>query len=397
MLAQTARIAVVATVFAAAFSQARAQAPSTAAPPAPSMIVLHNGEVIAGKITKMDDVYLVDLPYGRIRVKQSDVDLVCSNLDEGYRLKRNTIQIGNVHDHLELAQWCLRHNLMGQASVELADAASVDPKNPMVAALQHRLKMAMEPPAPAGEKAPATLPSGPSSAELDRMLRGMPRGAVESFTQSVQPVLLNQCATSGCHGPQAEAGLRLYRVSGGAATSRRSTQRNLYSVLKYIDLANPSESRLLTAARKPHGTVQHAIFTERQAGQYQRIAEWANQLAGRPTERMPASVARKNGPAEVTEPQFDDQPATLPREANKAQRLNGAKTPRTARRPGTPSRNADDPAPASFDQPSDSQDPEVFNRQYGQDKPTAPPKKPAKSGGHGPLQELLPLRGVQGN
>jgi hypothetical protein len=170
--------------------------------------------------------------------------------------------------------------------------------------------------------------------------------------------------------------------------------------MKYIDLANPSQSRLLTAASQPHGTVQHAIFTERQAGQYQRITDWVNQLAGQPTERQPASVVRR-GPAEVTEPQFDDQPAALPREANKAQRLNGAKTPRTARRPGTPSKNADDPAPASFDQPADSQDPDVFNRQYGQSKPSVPAKKPvkkpAKSGGHGPLQELLPLQGLQSN
>jgi hypothetical protein len=392
MLAHTARIAVVATLLAVAFSEVRAQSPSAAAPPAQGLLVLRNGEVIAGKVTKAEDVYVIDLPYGRIRVKHADVDMVCAGMDEAYRLKRAKIQAGNVQDHLELAQWCLRHNLLGPASVELADAAAFDPKNPMVAALQHRLQMALEPPAPAGPKAPAILQTGPSSAELDRMLRGMPRGSVESFTQSVQPILLNQCATAGCHGPQSETGLRLSRVAGGTSSSRRSTQRNLYSVLKYIDLTNPSESRLLTAARLPHGTVQHAIFTEREASQYQRIADWTDQLAGQPTERVPASVTRRK-PAEVTEPEFGETPpAQLPREAGKAQRLNGAKSPRTSRRPGTPPQNADG-TPAAADQAADSQDPEVFNRVYGQGKPSGATKKPA---GRGPLQELLPLQRRQG-
>ena len=151
MLAHFARTAVVATLLAAAFSQARATI-AAAAPPVQGMVVLRNGEVIEGKISRDEGLYIVDLPNGRIRIKQADVDLVCSNLEEGYRRKRATIQVGNVHDHLDLAQWCMRHNLLGLATVELADATAADPKNPMIGALQHRLKMAMEPPPPADAK-----------------------------------------------------------------------------------------------------------------------------------------------------------------------------------------------------------------------------------------------------
>ena len=134
-----------------------------------------------------------------------------------------------MHDHLELAQWCMRHNLFGLATVELADATAADPKNPMIAALQHRLKMAMEPPPPVDPHSKKLLTPGPSNDELDRMIRGMPRGVVETFTQSVQPLLLNNCAAAGCHGPQSETGLRLWHIAAGRPSSRRTTQRNLYS------------------------------------------------------------------------------------------------------------------------------------------------------------------------
>jgi hypothetical protein len=366
MLAHTSRIAVAAAVWAVLWFQARAEGPPTAAASGQGMLVLRNGEVIEGKITKVDDLYLVDLAHGRIRINQRDVDVVCGSLEEGYRKKRATIQVGNVHDHLSLAQWCLRHNLLGPASVELADATAADPKNPMIAALQHRLKMAMEPPPVfQAKKAPAV--AGPSNEELDRMLRGMPRGTVETFTRSVQPVLLNHCATSGCHGAESES-LRLHRVSTGAPMSRRTTQRNLYSALKFIDLANPSGSRLLSAASRPHGSLTHAIFSERQAVQYQHLVDWANQLAGRAVQETPAAVARSQ-PAEVTEPSFGGTPPrVLSNESRKAQALGASERRRANRRTAGPSKNAGDASPASFDQAADPHDPEVFNRLYGREK-----------------------------
>jgi hypothetical protein len=353
-------------LLAAAFSQARAQSPP-AAPPIQGMVVLRNGEVIEGRVSRDEGIYIVDLPNGRIRIKQADVDLVCSNLEEGYRRKRALIQVGDVHDHLDLAQWCMRHNLFGLAAVELADATAADPKNPMIAALQHRLKMAMEPLPPVERNGKKPLTPGPSNDELDRMIRGMPRGVVETFTQSVQPLLMNNCAMAGCHGPQSETGLRLWHIASGRPSSRRTTQRNLYYALQYIDRDNPSASRLLTAASKPHGTAQHAIFGEHQAVQYQHLLDWASQIAQPDAVEQPESVARR-GPPEVTEPPDDAAPGRLPQDAGKAHLLTGSARRRTPRDAGAPGKAAKGATPASFDQQSDSGDPESFNRRYGAKK-----------------------------
>ena len=291
MLPNFVRTAVVTTLLAAAVLPAKGQAP-TDMPPSQGMVILRNGEVIEGKISRDEGIYIVNLPNGRIRIKQANVELVCKSLEEGYRRKRAIIQVGNVHDHLDLAEWCLRHNLLGPATIELADATVADPKNPMIAALRHRLKMAMEPPPPAELHSKTLFTPGPSNDDLDRMVRGMPRGSVETFTQSVQPLLLNNCATSGCHGPQSENGLRLWHIAAGRPSSRRTTQRNLCSALQFIDRENPSASRLLTAATKPHGTLQHPIFSEHHTLQYQRLLDWANQIARPEPPDQPESVAQ---------------------------------------------------------------------------------------------------------
>lgn len=325
MLAQIMRTAVVATIIASGASRAPGAEVSPAAPPIRQMLLLRNGEVIEGCISRADDYYVIDLSDGQIRVKQSNVELVCNGLDDGYRRKRAQIQVGNVYHHLKLARWCLRHDLFGRAAVELADAIVADANNPMIGLLRHRLKMAMEPP-PSPEA--ANLPArGPSNEELDRMVRNLPYKAVETFTQSIQPVLMNNCLGSGCHGPLSDVPMRLFRVSRDKSPSRRMTQRNLHSVLQFVDRENPMASRLIKACNGPHGTTQHSVFGERQVNQYRRLLIWTLLLAERPAARSPATVS--------TPPQS----------------------------PGKTS------AQASIDQSADPFDAEVFNRRYAPAEP----------------------------
>jgi hypothetical protein len=351
-----------------------AEPTAAAAPSAQQILILRNGQTIEGKISQKDGLYVVDLSDGQIRLKPADVDLVCSSLEEGYRRKRAAMATGDAHDHLELAQWCLRHSLLGPAATELADAKTADPNAPMIIALEHRLKMALEPPSAART---STSIAGPSNEELDRMIRGLPRGAIESFTQSVQPVLMNHCATAGCHGPQSETGLRLFRIPTGKSASRRITQRNLYSALSFVDRDNPTASRLLTVPSGPHGTSKIAIFNEHQAAQYRRLVEWTSQLAGQsstsdvPVTLNPAFMPATSGTAIPTPPQM------LSQEARRAHPLPAAGPGQIAKR-GTAHNLAKQPAdtiPSVSEQSADPFDAEAFNRKYSAQKPQ-PTKQP---------------------
>ena len=292
------------------------------------MLLLRNGEVVEGGISRADEFYVVDLPDGQIRVKAADVELICADIGDGYRQKRAAIQVGNVQHHLELARWCLRHDLFGPAAVELADATIADPDNPMIGVMRHRLKMAMTPaPAPTGQKVASP---GPSNEELDRMIRGLPYKTVEYYTQSVQPVLMNSCMGSGCHGPFGETPMRLFRVSQNKSPSRRMTQRNLHSLLQFIDRENPGESPLIKACIGPHGGKQQPVFGQGENEQRRRIVLWALLLAQRPAAQRPESVSRPK------------------------------RTPNNAAAQAAPTPNGD-----PFD-------PEIFNRRYAPEEKKSP-------------------------
>ncbi|MEN6558011.1 MAG: hypothetical protein ABFC54_07510 [Thermoguttaceae bacterium] len=337
--------------------------PSAACPTARQMLILRNGQTLEGTVTRNADGYVVDLGDGLIRLKTSDVDLVCDSLEAGYRLKRARISTGDALGHMELAQWCLRCELLGNAAAELADAAALDPGNPKLDALQERLRLAMT---PQEKRPPAVRPSqGPSNEDLDRMIRSLPHGSVEMFTQLVQPLLMNHCASGSCHGSQSNNALRLLRLPSNKLAGRRITQRNLYAVLAFVNRDNPADSRLLTSLVGPHGAAKNGVLTERQALQFQRLSDWTCQLARQPADETIATIAPPGTSTDNTPP-----PKVLSQEAQRAQPLMA----------GRPSPNVKRGV-AALKRPTDPMDPELFNHRFApKDKPSEDTMKKPASG-----------------
>jgi len=155
------------------------------------------------------------------------------------------------------------------------------------------------------------------------MVRGMPPGAVETFTQVVQPLLMNHCTSSGCHGPQSETHFHLMRTPLNQPAGRRLTQRNLQAVLEYVDYNAPSSSRLLAVVSGPHGPVRAGTFTDRQAGQYKRIADWVNLVTRQPAgAELPPTIGFDSG-AKPAAPAAEEStaPRTLTPAALRARQL----------------------------------------------------------------------------
>lgn len=249
-----------------------------------SILLLRNGNLLRGQITQEGDHYDVVIEGGQIQVKRGEVELFCRTLEEGYGRKRVLVRPGDVRAHLELAQWCQRYGLFGPAGDELAQAKALDPRHPLIPLLERRIRMSRwqpKPVEPRGEPAQAY----PSPNELALLVRGMPPGSVETFTRTIQPLLVNNCSTAGCHGPQTESEFQLLRIAPGRPPSRGLTQRNLHSTLQWIDRQTPAESPILTAPIRPHGSAKAAVFTDRQFGQYRQLVDWVHDLADRPTPR----------------------------------------------------------------------------------------------------------------
>jgi len=349
--------------------------------PQVGVLLLRNGQVIKGKISKAGRFYYVAFSHGEIRLKDSEVEFWCRDLEEGYRRKRAKIQPGNARDHLLMAQWCLRHGLLGHAAAELADAMDADPTHPMIAVLERRLRLAME---PSQATSPLAQPvaESPSADDLDRLVGNMPAGVVRTFTEAIQPVLANNCATAGCHGPLTDAEFRLLRIPKGRPPSRRTTQRNLYATLQWVDRQDPAASRLLTAAMQPHGSAQAAVFDKHQMLQYKRIADWVHRVAGDSQQEMPATPGLLRDEAADARPISTD--PTNPFAPSDP--LGGKVAPASHQEPaGKASKTVEaNPLPvrpkiqrgAKLKQfvPADPFDPEIFNRRYSRrSNPTGKP------------------------
>ncbi len=246
--------------------------------PKQGVVLLRNGQTIEGKITRVGELIYVTFPNGEIRLKLSKVEFCCRDLEEGYRRKRAAMQLGNVRDHLAMVQWCLMHGLLDHAAAELSDATAADASHPMIGVLSRRLKMATRPPSKPSGPAESATPS-PSFEELDRLVRRMPAGAVETFTDTIQPMLVNNCTAAGCHGPQSASEFRLIRIPKDRPPSRRTTQRNLHATLQWVDRRKPDDSKLLAATTGPHGTADTPVFGRHRAAQYQRFLDWIRQVA----------------------------------------------------------------------------------------------------------------------
>jgi hypothetical protein len=254
------------------------------------VLLLRNGQVLRGKIAHAGDLYYVFLDGGEIRVPLVEVEFCCRDLEEGYALKRDKIEPRKVEDHLRLAQWCLRHNLTGYAATQLATAKDADARDPRIPLLERRLKLALAEPAPEKLALAAANPIAELH-DLDRLIHTLPVGTVETFTGSIQPLLLNHCSVANCHGVSSTNKLRLLRGPSGRPASRRLTQRNLHTVLTLVDRAQPAESLLISTPIRPHGPLDKPVFTNQQLAKFKQLVAWVHEVSKSSAPAPPSTVA----------------------------------------------------------------------------------------------------------
>jgi hypothetical protein len=307
------------------------------------LVVLQNGEILQGHVVRAGERVLVTLPGREISLRPAEIDVVAGSLDEAYHLKRAKVRPSDVGGRLDLATWCLRHNLLASAGEELAAVATVQPFEPRLKALGQRLNKAIERQAmPVQASYQQTVPPGQPSAEktaaqsaargepamgrtdssrlwppvvashsptvkptkrdegsprhsdavetatpevLERFVRSLPSGAVEEFTASVHPMIARGCATARCHAPGNQSRFTLLRLPQSRTVNRRLTQRNLYSTVQLIDFDKPDESRLLAIASQPHGPLKAGVFGDQRSPKYRELASWVSRLTGKPVNR----------------------------------------------------------------------------------------------------------------
>lgn len=340
------------------------------------LLLLTNGQVLRGAVVVDGDRYVVSTESAELRVPRDSVENICETLAEGYQGKRAAMLAAGARDRLRLIQWCLAQGMLDEAEEELRQAEQAEPNNPRYDLLRRRLKLARDPAKPASPPAPLVEPQV-SDAQLDVLVRTIPSSAVEAFSQTVQPLLLKNCAAAGCHGAAPRSEFQLIRLSRGVTPSRRVTQRNLHAALAWIDRDEPDRSRILTAAAQAHGNTQHNKFEGTEGPVFRHLAEWVHQVA------RPAEPARP----QTVESAVATLSQSVPETPGVRSTTNSARRNNTTRGIGGPfvrprpegARKVSPSPPEGTSQPSeplaDPFDPEQFNRRYHpqQEEETTPP------------------------
>jgi hypothetical protein len=287
-------------------------------PAAIGVVVLRNGNVLAGGVRRSGDYYLVEQAGAALQIPVEQVETACSSLAEAYELRRQN-RVGTSADaHLELARWCLRHNLLDQAAREALDARTRDPGHPALASLEVQIRQMLkieasrrdrvEMGAIAGGSLPNILHDGEPSAGLALT----PSTAAQSqFVRSIQPMLIHGCATGGCHQVDSPQQMRLDRWALDGNGNPELIRRNLDAILAQINPEDPASSPVMLRARQAHGVRNNAMSRPLATYQAALLLGWLNEAAGvvptPPTESAELDAAEET---ESAQPQDDSRPIT---------------------------------------------------------------------------------------
>jgi hypothetical protein len=281
-----------------------------------SILVLHDGGVLTGKISRAADRYILASGGAEMQIASSRVLFACNSLEEAYQRQRQRLTASSAEAHLALAGWCLRYNLLDDAARELTDARSIEAEHPKLLLLERRLAMAkLRPASPSRavfkvEPSPKLAVTQESPPQAD-----LPAGAVELFTRKVQPVLVNNCTTAGCHRPGGHESFQLDRALLHGLANRRTTTQNLAATLAIVDRAQPELSPLLTIPRRTHGGMQGPVFGPRQEQAFRHLVDWVSLVVPPPAAKPSESEIVEETPALAdnhTEPHVAELATTPP-------------------------------------------------------------------------------------
>ncbi len=306
-------------------------APASASNPTHTVLLMTNGRLLSGTITREGKKYLVQSRAGTIPVPADQVEETFESIAAVYRYKVAQVPERDPDEHLKLARWCLGQNMTAEAMTELKAVLAVSPRAREAKAMLANLEMNAErnraprsDPAlmrTSGEAAmSAAIPGEARPSEIDaltvrRAVRDLnisqtpvifdlpPTVAAkrgDQFARDIHPLLQASCAR--CHDEQHPGAFQLVAVRSRKGLSGDILRANLDATLRLIDPENPSRSEILSSALVPHGKSPNPrpIFRGSNDPRYQILSAWVKSLQLKPPvndQVLPTRFAPENAPA----------------------------------------------------------------------------------------------------
>ena len=223
------------------------------------MLLVRGGRLLEGDIRRGAGGYVVNVPSGNMFVPFEHVKFEADSKADAYRKLRKSMPDLTASNHIALARWCISDQQLHAAQTELSDALALEPSRQEARDMLRRLESLMHPrtathltlPRPARRTGDGFL------ANEVKSLAGLPRDLAQKYVLRIQPLLLNKCGNAKCHGGESGSGLKLRHRHG---VTRLTTERNLASIVTFINLAAPDQSPLLVIPQGNHGRRGQSVF-----------------------------------------------------------------------------------------------------------------------------------------
>jgi hypothetical protein len=256
-------------------------------PAVQGVLVLRNGNVLQGTISQAEDYYIVSDSGASLQVPAAQVEMTCASLADAYELRRQSRVGASADAHLELARWCLKHDLLDQAAREVLDARTRDSGHPALASMDMQIRQALEAEVNRRERAKPDYATDEGRVEVEANVYSPApsslnpsAGAQTQFVRSIQPMLIHNCATGGCHQVASSQQMQLDRWALEGNGNPELIRRNLYAVLAQISAEDPPSSPLIMRARQSHGLRRDAMSRPLATYQAALLLNWLNEAAG---------------------------------------------------------------------------------------------------------------------
>ena len=394
------------------------------------VLVLRNGNTLSGQVTKNGQQFELRTQSSRLVIEQAQVDFVCNSLADAYDLKYADTPPNDVEGQQRLFRWCMRNQLWPQAKNQIQTIKLSNVKPATLSHLQRQLDVQLEQVRLRSEQRRqqrsqqriavanggstgfeplagqadinassikqvgyeeeaeiAPLPGAsdvgtnpfdeetPVETELQRRMAlqremeeladSLPEGAVSKYKRQIESNLIVGCYAASCHNTE-QPDLPLMVIGRYKSVPKRMSQRNLHSVLKFVDFESPLDSQLLRSATEPHGGVAKPAFTEEMV-EYENLKRWLLMFA------TPAAIAKYQAMELEKQQQHELQALEQSQTESKASEFDtslpgeirqvSAMIPDDPNLPSIPDIN-----PARIFVPRDPFDPEIFNRKYRNQK-----------------------------
>lgn len=248
------------------------------------VILLANDNVMVGSVEIVPAGYRVKTSNGvTITIGVDDVAAVCRSFKEIYELKQFAILANQPQKHIELSKWCLQNGLISEAKQQCGFAKDLIGEHEVVLDLRRQIASAE---AENAADTAVNLSKDSTQAEteqsesqvvltgyqLDEMMRNIPKDVLDSYSSYIQFPLISSCTVSGCHLSN-DSKFRLHRRSLHSPVPRRLTQRNLVTMIQWVNRDHLDQSVLLEKASGAHGNLKQPVWPQ-DSQPYLLLRQW---------------------------------------------------------------------------------------------------------------------------